>query len=145
MRHFEDVPEEKDNLGNNPEFIALEDLAEDTNLRPDEILMLKEEEEKNTPENIVDIDDVNNEPSNWEGDVEDGKYDEFNIQEKPIREDIETNPISLRERQNIVGIEEMKGRERLEKYWDASAQDDNNSKPKRDQDNRDSIRFDDAV
>lgn len=142
MRHFEDMPEEKDNLGNNPEFVPLDELAKDTNLRPDEILMQKEEEEV-VSRNVFDIDDIDNEPSNWEDDVENGKYDELQTQKRA--KEIEINPVRSETRRNLSGIEDEKKKDRGERFYDYPDRNINNSKPKRPEDARDSIRFDEAV
>lgn len=146
MSHFERTEGFKDNLGQNPEFIHLEELAVDTAPTPDQILMGKEEREdfgideaKETPD-----EDYDSEPSNWEVDVDSGKYDEYRNETTP--QPVTINPIHQETRRSFSQIKEMKGRERFEKYWAADKPSEaKNSKPQRPQDERDSIRFDEAV
>lgn len=145
MSHFEHTEGFKDNLGQNPEFIPTEDLAIDNAQTPDQILMEKEENEDFVPVGASEIsdEDFDDEPSNWEMDVESGKYDEYITEVTP--KSIPINPIHQETRRSVSQIEEMKGREQLEKYWDVPSQKVDNAKPKRPQDNKDSIRFDEAV
>jgi hypothetical protein len=140
-----------DNLDNNPKFTHLEELAVDPNMTPDQIAMMREE---NTIDDVderelVDLDseDLEDElTQSWEADIEPGgKY--YDYQTERSGNPVETHPVPTQSRGNFVEIEKMKGREQMEKYWDAQEPSDaKNSKPKRPQDNHDSIRFlDEAI
>lgn len=144
MSHFERTEGAEDNLGNNPiSFIPIEEMEDPSTESPDEILAKKEEDDEYVKQNVIDLDDIDNESSNWESDVKAGKYDEFPIETSHTT--FEIKPIHTINRNNVSQIEEMKGREQLEKYWDVPNQKVDNSKPKRPQNNHDSIRFDEAV
>jgi len=134
---------DEDNLGNNPEYVSLDELAVDQGLTPDQIVMKLEENKKETEgikQNKVLID---YEPSNWEVDVERGKYDEYKT---PVDgEAIDIAPVLTSSRKNIVQIQEMKGKEQMEKYWDVSNRKVDNSKRKEKDILKESVRFDEAV
>lgn len=147
MSHFERTEGGPDNLGNNPEFIPLENLAVDGNDRPDEALMRKEEEFSEDATPLIDLDE---EPSNWEADVEAGKYDNGyinNAEEVTINEEdtIKISPIHMQNRHNIVAIGDMDHKERHAKFEHVPPPNFDNSKPKQKEIERDSIRFDEAV
>lgn len=143
MSHFERTEGAEDNFGNNPEFIPLEELAVDHGIRPDEFLMAKESFEESDFKRPLEVVDFDDELSNWEDDVENGKYDTLN--ENASEKSVPINPVLEKNRQNIVAIEDMKGMEQKEKFWDVPARKIDNSKPKKGDIARDSIRFDDAI
>ncbi len=149
MSHFERTEGAEDNLGNNPvSFVPIEDMKDSSAESPDEILAdvqltKKGEDNEFIKQNVIDLDDIDNEPSNWESDVEEGRYDQFPLETKHTTSEIK--PVHTVSRNNVSQIEEMKGREQLEKYWDVPSRKVDNSKPKRPQDDHNSIRFDEAV
>lgn len=151
MSHFERTEGAEDNLGKNPAFNPTENFAQEGQLTPEEILMEIEDakERGDLPEEIESVslnmkDDFDDEPSNWEDDVNAGKYDE--IPHPVDNVEVKISPVHEQSRRTIVEAEElMTSKERADKFWFVKKRNQDNSKPKRPQDNADSIRFDEAV
>ena len=139
---------DEDNLGNNPDgFVSLENISDEGDLAPDQILIKLEKLKKKRAQEEGSSKDVlidnKNETSNWEADVEARKYDNY---KKPIETKVfNSKPVHTSSRNNIVEIGDMKRGEKMDKYWDASRVIPDNAKRKDEEIHHDSIRFDDAV
>ncbi len=163
MGYQEGLGEPLNNLGNDQTtFRQIEDFAGDglANLSPDEIMMMREDEEeerlknaKNEP--IAEINaesdykskfDIQDEPSNWEADVEEGgkyydgipKIGEDNLEDSlGVHHDEDVLP---KTKADILGIT-AKDRQAYEDRRMMGV----SHVPKPEKPSRDSIRFDEAV
>jgi hypothetical protein len=105
MSHFEQTEGAEDNLGNNPKFNPLENFADEKQLTPEEILMeIEDAKERGELDEEVELrnssikDPFDTEPSNWEADVEAGKYDEIS---HPVdKKEVEIHPVHEQSRRN---------------------------------------------